>query len=53
MMSFFCSGAMLLKSFDELEVFDDPVHNSGVNFAFPEKKLTRFTQRKSDYLKHS
>ena len=52
MMSFLCSGTLPLKSFDELEVFDDPAHNSGENFAFPVKKLTKFTRRKSFDLKH-
>ena len=52
MMGFFCNGTVPLRSFDELEVFDDPLHNSGENFAFPKKKLIRFTRQQSVNLKH-
>ena len=33
-------------------MFDDPVHNSGENFAFPNKSSIKFTRKESAYLKH-
>ena len=36
-----CQGSEPVKHFDELEVFDDPRHNSAENFAFPKKKAMK------------